>query len=244
MNKILSFSLLFTLSIQILAQQIYLLPKAGISISNVDYKKEITKLDPYGINIEGTYNYYGRNSILGVSGGMGIEIGLTKNNSFAIQPEISFLQTGIKFGGNSIFKINYLEIPLLVKYTLSLNKFKIFVNAGPSFGFGVGGKYKHEYSGGTYTHKIIFKNPKENDIIIQSKTDFNLQIGGGIGYQVGKYYVWIEGRYGKGYTRTNSYNNSMPPKGYIKEPYDWTFYNRFVMVNAGIAIPLTNRKNI
>ncbi len=76
------------------------------------------------------------------------EIGIQDN--LAIQPEISLIQKGFSsefediFGGKTknVLRVNHLEIPVLVKYKIIVNRLVIYVAAGPSLGYALSGTAK------------------------------------------------------------------------------------------------------
>jgi hypothetical protein len=73
--------------------------------------------------------------------------------AFSLQPELLFIQKGFRLKGEGseqgiTFKIdnrttiNYLEVPVLLKYYLNDSDTRFYVIAGPSIGIGIGGKVK------------------------------------------------------------------------------------------------------
>ena len=69
-----------------------------------------------------------------------------QKGSLTIQPEINFAQQGTKFNFDflgskleSTFTMNYIQIPILVKYGFGdMEKLNFFVQAGPYLGLGIG----------------------------------------------------------------------------------------------------------
>ncbi len=95
------------------AQNIEIIPKAGISISKQDIK-----------------NVSGEKFKVGFQGGVGVNI-FTGLGGLSIQPELNFVSKGTRFktaGKSTDFDLNYLEIPVLAKYSFG----PVYINAGPS----------------------------------------------------------------------------------------------------------------
>lgn len=88
--------------------------------------------------------------------GLGIEF--TLSEQFVVLPELTFTQKGFRsesnysepdyeYKGKTNLIVNYLELPVLVKYMISNGSTRFFVMAGPSLGLGLGGNLKVETSG-------------------------------------------------------------------------------------------------
>lgn len=125
--------------------------------------------------------------------GAGISF-LLIDDLLSLQPEILFIQKGTKFDlyyvstdgseySDDKYKetVNYLEFPILAKATFG-SGVRFHVVAGPSFSFGLGGKYKYEstytFVGQSSTYndsgKIKFGENEHN------RVDIGLQFGGGV----------------------------------------------------------------
>jgi hypothetical protein len=116
------------------------------------------------------------------------------NDMFAIQPEAYYSMKGAtdkgSFEGYSYeaeLKLDYLEIPLLLKFLIPIKDSNVrpTVFAGPSFGFNMSAKSKVEAGGQTF----------EQDIEYVASTDFGLVFGGGIGFPVGNGELGFDIRY-------------------------------------------------
>lgn len=113
------------------------------------------------------------------------------NGKFSLQPEINFIQKGVKFQGSDFelvgntyqdvdytqnITVNYLEVPLLAKVKLGT----FYLNVGPSVGFGLGGKYKYEKAGEESEGDVKFgENKEDENVYIKESTDVSLQFGFG-----------------------------------------------------------------
>ncbi|MBB6501342.1 porin family protein [Pedobacter cryoconitis] len=105
------------------AQDIQLIPKAGLSFS----KQAISNMD-------------GEKTKVGFTAGLGANFRIAKS-AFSIQPELNYVSAGTKIKNVSTsYNLNYLELPVLAKYSFG----PVYVNAGPSVGMALGGMKKME----------------------------------------------------------------------------------------------------
>ena len=204
MKRTLLLFLLITAISQLGNAQIRLIPKAGYALYSLK-----TESNSYGGDVKFKSGFL-----------VGAGLNITINDMFSVQPELLFLQKGwkeeqyIDFGGGdfdeyiSSFTLNYLEVPILAQLTFG-NTTKFFVSAGPSIGYGIGGKYVFEYngleSGVTYSErydsKVKFGSRPDNDQSNDVYLDNALDIGGIAGFGVllmNK--IQIEVRYSLGFT--------------------------------------------
>lgn len=141
---------------------IELIPKAGINIANQSIK-----------------NVNGEKSKTSFQAGLGVNI-QTGIKNFSVQPEVNFISKGTKFKnspGNETYNFNYIEVPVLAKYSFGL----AYVNAGPSIGF------------------LMGKNDKVKAAYGKTKSiDFGLQMGAGVAIPAGPGKVIVDGRYNLG----------------------------------------------
>ena len=216
MNKIVLIGAL-VFSFQISCAQITWIPKAGLTISEIK-----TKIDGPDGGTE--FNSGSSSTKLGTTVGIGINMPITK--ALSLQPELSFIQKGyaasayvsVAVDGNvleyynteSKVTLNYLEMPVLGKYTVSLAKgtTQLFIVAGPSFALGVGGKLKREttlYNSGTTTttsreSKVKFGSDEisSDKYVVERRGDIGLQTG--IGAILFKK-IMVDVRYTRGMTK-------------------------------------------
>ncbi|UKB79582.1 porin family protein [Chryseobacterium sp. MEBOG07] len=141
---------------------IELIPKAGINFANQSIK-----------------NVNGEKSKVSFQAGLGVNI-QTGVKNFSIQPEVNFISKGTKFKnsfGNETYNFNYIEVPVLAKYSFG----PVYVNAGPSIGF------------------LMGKSDKIKAAYGKTKTiDFGVQMGAGIAIPAGPGKMIIDGRYNLG----------------------------------------------
>lgn len=144
------------------AQNVELIPKAGINISTQSIK---------GLGNEKTR--------VGIQGGLGVNVhtGIT---GFSIQPELNFINKGTSLKtttGREKLNQNYLELPVLAKYSYGL----VYVNAGPYIGLRLGEGNKE---------KLAYGDTK--------RFDLGVQMGGGLAIPAGPGKVILDARYSLG----------------------------------------------
>ncbi len=117
-------------------------------------------------------------------------------SSFSVQPEILYSGLGTKSTynysvtnsgvtytekGTSSTALNYITVPVMLQYNLIPN---LYVEAGPEFGFLLGGKYKSDYTATTTTGGITSTSSesKSESINKDDYNTFNFGIGLGAGY--------------------------------------------------------------
>lgn len=210
--------------------QITFIPKAGVVLSTIHQSKDLKN------------EYETVSSRIGFMVGAGLELTISEN--FTIQPELMFIQKGYKteesydvftrVSADQEFKdniaLNYLELPIMFK--IKFNKF--YVNAGPSFSYGIGGSDKWElndsYNGVTEseTSKIKFGKAPENNsgdnVYYDNAFDLGVQLGAGV--KVGP--VVIDLRYGFGLSNLND-----KPKSFEGS---YAFQNRALQLSVGFPI--------
>ena len=165
----------FILTLGTVAQaQVSLIPKGGITLSNISFDQD----QP------------GQKSRLGYVAGLGLNIPITSDNFFSIQPELLYIQQGTRLSAGS-YGLNYAQLPLLLKINFGGEGFPIYVNAGPSFGYLLNPP--------TRIGDVNFTDPKRLDI--------GLQFGGGFGVKAGPGNVLLDARYGFGITDINNLTN-------------------------------------
>ncbi|MDR2269498.1 MAG: PorT family protein [Sphingobacterium sp.] len=149
MKKSIAFIALIIGALGVKAQQIEIIPKAGINIGSQSIKD--------GIN--------GKSKV-GFQGGLGLNLA-TGAPGFSVQPELNFVNKGASYNIGSIkekINVNYLELPVLAKYAYG----PIYVNAGPSIGLRTGQDDKS---------KLALGNLKKVDFGVQMGLGLALQAG-------------------------------------------------------------------
>ena len=150
----------------------------------------------------------------------GYQLGVTAeyaiNKSLAIQPSLLFGQQRAKekwyrdgyYNDDEIYdcyfkyNFNFLQVPINLQYNLHLNGAIVYLQAGPYFGYMLGGKQKEQYWEWNYNNnykikqtekKVIFKETPENydwetsqEVYTDTKP-FDLGIGMGIGLRASNF---------------------------------------------------------
>ena len=164
-------------------------------------------------------------SKIGFQGGFVGNLGFGK--FLSVQMELLFAQKGFKIketeSGVTVkawTTVNYLEIPLLLKFSLPAGPVVIFANVGPSFGIGLTGKIATEPDLGM-DQKVSFDDGG------LKRFDFGLLFGAGAGIKVGPGLIYLDLRYGLGISDINNVTDAVKnADGYKKNS------NR----NFGIAV--------
>jgi hypothetical protein len=169
---------------------------------------------------------------------LGFNFSLTDDNFLSVQPEILYSQKGFSSSATGVisyegdYRLNYLEIPLLVKINFGGEKVKLYVNAGPSIGYLLSGRVNGRGSflglaGATLDEPIEFTDsPTLLDIteLDANRIEAGLNFGGGLGYAIlGNTALFVDLRYNMGLTDFNNLEQSK---------------NRVFALTAGVQIPL------
>jgi opacity protein-like surface antigen len=202
--------------------QVSIVPKAGVTFANV--------------SDHSTFN--NRNSLTGFTGGVGLNYSLSGDNFLSVQPELLYSQKGFSAEGGIIgvnyegdYKLNYLELPLLVKIGFGTESIAAYVNAGPSVAYLLDGRVNGRVSafgiGTDYEEKLEFTdNPSIGNIneIEANRIEFGLNFGGGIGFNFAENStLFFDIRYNLGLT---DYDKNQDSK------------NRVIALTAGVKLPL------
>ncbi|MFN5171192.1 MAG: porin family protein [Cyclobacteriaceae bacterium] len=195
-----------------------LIPRLGLTLSNTSAEEEA------GLNKKMT---------VGFSLGVGLEFNV--HPMVSIQPELSYVQKGfgLEFGQaipdpdlpftlsvDNQTHINYLELPVLVKFYPNPETKSVYLLGGPSLAFGLGGKNKASISTSalgqsfnvTVSGDVKFGDPpasynplEDTEIYFDNRIDFGLQ--GGLGVLIAKKIV-LEARYNLGFSNLVENENS------------------------------------
>lgn len=126
---------------------------------------------------------------IGFNVGVGMEYQFTE--TWSIQPSLMFTQKGGKYDiDNETLKFNpmYLEIPVLAaaRFAVADNQ-NIVVKAGPYFAFGIAGKVK------VGDEKADFFGDGDDQY---GAKRFDCGVGVGVAYEIGKFFVGLDGEFG------------------------------------------------
>jgi hypothetical protein len=204
--------------------QVSVIPKAGITIANASLADDNFLED-------------GKSSLMGFTAGLGFNFPVTEDNFFSIQPEFLYSQKGFSSAANGIvnyngdYRLNYIEVPLLAKINFGGEAVKLYVNAGPSVGYLLGGRVKGSgnllgIAGTSINEPLEFTdspNPFSFNQLDANRVDIGLNFGGGLGYSLGGPVIFADVRYNMGLT---DYNRDSKSK------------NQVFAITAGLQIPL------
>lgn len=108
------------------------------------------------------------NSKTGFTAGLFVDVNL--GDHFSFQPALNFVQKGTKdeqtlsgITEKVSLTTNHLEIPLNFLYNTNGDAGNFFIGAGPSFAFGVSGKWKYEDNTSSLTENVKFGSNEDED---------------------------------------------------------------------------------
>ncbi|MFQ5675430.1 MAG: porin family protein [bacterium] len=147
-----------------------------------------------------------------------IDFGLYENFEFRVMP--LFSQKGNDVAGPIPieFKLDYFEVPALLKYTLTETRVAPYVMGGLSFGLLLRANVKTPVSFGVGTGEELFKD-----------IDVGSSFGAGIRFRFSKYLFFLEGRYTSGIANINEDFNRLGFTTDIK--------SRAFQIGIGILFP-------
>ena len=109
------------------------------------------------------------NSKTGITAGLLVDVPL--GDHFSFQPALNFVQKGTKdeqtLGGITekvSLTTNHIEVPLNFLFNTNGDAGNFFIGAGPSFAFGVSGKWKYEDDQNSLSEDVKFGNSDEDDL--------------------------------------------------------------------------------
>lgn len=153
--------------------------------------------------------------------GLGAVVDRLLTDQLILHLEPMYLQKGgtIKTSSFTLkFKVNYIELPILIKYAFLINSsLTPYAMAGPSIGLLTSAKYEDE-SGDT-------QDEKDNT----NGFDFGLGVGGGVSYPFGIMTIFVETRYVFGLANINSESDESKVK------------NRGLLVFFGVTVPIGSK---
>lgn len=158
----------------------------------------------------------------------GAYVNLPLGSTFAVQPEVLYSQQGFKgtdTGLEAEFKVNYFQIPVLLKAQFPNGTIRPAVYAGPVVSFE--SSCKLGLSDGSASADFDCDS-EEADVGDRSTTDFGAAFGANLDWFVGPVVVTVDGRYLLGLTNVN--DDPDAPDESVK--------NRVWQFTAGVGLPL------
>jgi hypothetical protein len=167
--------------------QTTIIPKAGLTLASI-VGKDKNNEDKSKIGFT-------------VGAGFNLPVG---DGKFSVQPEINYIQKGsqadyVAAKATDKLTLGYLEVPILAKITFGEYPSEFYINFGPSFGYGLGGKYKMKGGTDPESSKVKFGGDGEDldEFYIENAMDIGVQVGAGL---LILERVMIDLRYGMGVT--------------------------------------------
>jgi hypothetical protein len=232
MKKILLTSLVMLLTVSMAYSQFGI--KGGISLAKIggddskqtfnlgDYDPTLAGIPPIVIEPKTKVGF-----VAGISYKINLILGL------AIQPEVLYIQKGAIYESSTIslasiypgasidgkvtIKLDYIDIPILVKYSLPIPVISPYIEGGVSYGILVSAKFKEE---ATINGVPGVTQPpsQENDIKDQmKKSDLSIQLGVGVEFTI----LEVDARYVMGLSKLDKDGNAKA-------------YNRGIVLTSGL----------
>lgn len=193
MKRLFAFFIVFFTFYSVIAQRI--IPRFGVTYPKISFSDKVLN----------------QSTQRGVAFGLGYEVRLFKH--LILQPELGFTQKGCSFNywdSRRELTLNYFEVSLPLKFNFGYPNLKFHFLAGPSFGIGIGGKYRIDSNGSIENFSVLFMSYDYNGdsyryfANVDNQIDLSAQIGFGLElYQR----VIIDFRYQKGYSKLYTEKN-------------------------------------
>jgi hypothetical protein len=158
-----------------------------------------------------------------------VELGLGENLALCLQP--MYLQKGASedmMGITADIKLAYLEVPILLKYTLGSGSAKPYLLAGPTIGMNMSSKFVMEFLG-------VELEADTKDIT--ESLDYGIDVGAGVSIALGKNNLFVEARYNLGLADIFK-AGEIDFEGDKMEMEDYEVKTTGIQIMAGIKMPL------
>ena len=166
--------------------------------------------------------------LMGYQGGIFLQI--ASGDHFSLQPELNYIQKGIRYAYNTDYdqlKATYIDLPILAKVHVGTGRLTANVFAGPYVGYWWMGKLENQ----TDTQKLKLNyefDSDKSDGYADNRLDYGAIGGLGVSFSTGNGYILLEGRYQ--YGLADLVYLSTKPDGYVST------YNRGFQASIGYAI--------
>jgi hypothetical protein len=179
---------------------------------------------------------------------IGIPLEIRLSEKFAAYTEFKYQQKGMRAYTEDSYidekttidgstTMNYLELPLQVKYYFTSGKMKTYVMFGPSFGYAIKGHSRYvmetDYINEEDTRDVVEEDLKSDDFedFGVRRFDISLTLGAGLSYKAGPGSLFFNACYYYGFVDMMNGDN-YPMNKYVKQ------YNRGVTAVFGYMIEL------
>jgi hypothetical protein len=183
--------------------------RAGVNIANQTFEQDGVEISP--------------DSRLGITAAGLVEIPVS--GGFSIQPEIAFVQKGLKFKFDFLGTteevetiLNHIDVPILAKYNFGSETVGAFVAAGPTFGYAISGKSKANGEEDKFD---------DGDWEGYKRFEIGASLGAGVGANVGSGMLFLDVRYLLSLTN-------------LAEEEGFTAKNKGISLSVGYKFPLGN----
>ncbi len=209
--------------------------------------------NPEGDIVGGAVRWEDVDKTMSTNFNAGIILNYAVNSIFSLQPELLYSRTGVKYDYNNggyvahiTDQFNYIQVPLLAKFSFGSDDVKFNIHAGPYFSFATGGTRKADYSWNVFGANITDNQTYNLEVKkggIQG-TDIGAAVGIGVGFAAGPGSIFVEGRYNYGfsnvYNKDNNTNSSSGDNNNLFEGLypDNTLTNGVINLNLGYLIAI------
>ena len=189
--------------------------RGGLNISKWDWSdaeyNDVTK--------NSTNFVFGIPVRIGLGGGLSLQTGIDY-----IRKGVTLEEEDLGISGKSVISLNYIEIPAMLQFGFDLGGVGIGLQAGPSLGYGLDGKVDSEFTIAGQTEKESEEIDWDEDEI--ARTDFGLNLGAFLGFEMTTVNLFLDARYQLGLTDLNDSDDGEEAK------------NRGIQISLGFLYPI------
>lgn len=153
---------------------------------------------------------------------------------FSIKPEIGYVQKGNRYiqqdtssKENFIDKMNYIELPVQLKFNLHYEQFTFYLSAGPNFSYAINGTNYYSRLTKTDYYQQEVKINFSDDIF--RKAEVGILLGTGVSLPIWKLRLGVDVRYSNSLTNLLDENSQYPFKA----------FNKVIQLCGLVGIPLS-----
>jgi hypothetical protein len=146
---------------------------------------------------------------------------LVKGSGFSIEPDLFLFQSRV----TARFRLSYLELPLLLRFSSGSGRIRPYVMAGPSYGRLVRARVQGTDTKGKAVDEDVMKEFKRSDL--------GLGFGAGLVIPAGRSSTFVQGRYTLGLL-----NIAREQEGGGEQEAGTRLENRTIQVMVGVTFPL------